>query len=298
MTMFGEAGAGPRVPRSLGTFLGTFGFVMLCGIVGPIFLVAYFLIDEPGIEWMLWTGLGVTLLDVTIGVAVAWAAAGRQGRSSRLKATGRVAIADIISIEQTSVQINDQPLMKLGLHIHGDDMVAFDVEKRVVVPVFQQGLLHARRLSVLVDPVSNDFEIDWQATALLAGSVPARFTSVADGKTYDITGQPEPLAEIIAILHRYGVPAGGTIDLRSNPAAREEVLDVVRGFTATTASATTTSATTTAPAGAGADSAVAGPDVASRPVAERLADLDDLRRRGAISESEHTAARQRILGSI
>lgn len=206
-----------------------------------------------------------------------------------------MAIADIISIEQTSVQINDQPLMKLGLHIHGDDMVAFDVEKRVVVPVFQQGLLHARRLSVLVDPV---FEIDWQATALLAGSVPARFTSVADGKTYDITGQPEPLAEIIAILHRYGVPAGGTIDLRSNPAAREEVLDVVRGFTATTASATTTSATTTAPAGAGADSAVAGPDVASRPVAERLADLDDLRRRGAISESEYTAARQRILGSI
>ncbi|MGW9264782.1 SHOCT domain-containing protein, partial [Gordonia terrae] len=50
--MFGESGTGPRVPAHVWSAVGTFAFVMLCGIVGPIFLVAYFVIDAPDTEWM------------------------------------------------------------------------------------------------------------------------------------------------------------------------------------------------------------------------------------------------------
>ncbi|MET9202961.1 SHOCT domain-containing protein [Gordonia sp. NPDC003585] len=277
MTMFGESGSGPRTPRSVWTFLSTFGFVMLCGIVGPIFLVAYFLIDEPGIEWMLWTGLGITILDVALGIGLGLMSSSGNQRSSRLRATGRAAIADITSIQQTNVEINDQPLMKLGLHIHGDDIVSFDVEKRTVVPVYQQALLHGRRLAVLVDPATNEFEIDWQGTALLSGSVPAQFTSAEDGRTYDITGQFEPLSKILAILQQHGISTAGSIDLRSNPAARDEVMSVVQSYM-----------------GGGDEKKLPR----ERSIGERLADLEDLKVRGAITDAEYAEARGRILGSI
>ena len=45
-------------------FAKTLAFMLVCGIVGPIFLVIYFASGENDlIGWMLWTGLGVTLLD-------------------------------------------------------------------------------------------------------------------------------------------------------------------------------------------------------------------------------------------
>ena len=42
-------------------------FVLLCGIVGPIFLVIYFATGaDPMMRWMFWTGLLVTAIDVLI----------------------------------------------------------------------------------------------------------------------------------------------------------------------------------------------------------------------------------------
>ncbi len=238
MTMFGEVGTGPRVPGALTAFLRTFAFVMLCGIVGPIFVVGYFLIDAPDTEWMLWTGLAVTILDVTVAAAISWVAYRSRVTSARLHATGRMAVADITAIEPTNVEINDQPLMKLGLHIRGGGVVPFDDEKRMVVPVLQQPMLHRRMLAVIVDPETNEYEIDWQATALLTGSVPARFTSSQDERTY-------------------------------------------------------------------ADSRIDAPVVAAattpnppRSLGERLADLEDLRISGAITEQEYLETRSRILDTI
>ncbi|AZG48288.1 hypothetical protein D7316_04905 [Gordonia insulae] len=281
--MFGEAGTGPRVPGTVTSFLKIFGFVMLCGIVGPIFLVAYFLIDEPGTEWMLWTGLGVTLLDVAIALFVARLSIGGQQRSARLRTTGRMAVAEIRGVEQTNVQINDQPLMKLDLHIHGEGVAPFDTQKRTVVPIFQQPMLHRRTLAVLVDPTTNEYEIDWQGTALLTGSVPAQFTSGEDGRTYDLTGQTEPLIKILEILRQYDVSASGSIDLRSNPHARQAVMDVVRTYVDGGA------------VGPGREEGAPSP---ARTSGERLAELEGLRLRGAINDQEYAAARQRILDSI
>ncbi|ROZ89513.1 SHOCT domain-containing protein [Gordonia sp. OPL2] len=292
--MFGEAGAGPRVPGSVASFLKIFGFVMLCGIVGPIFLVAYFLIDQPDTEWMLWTGLGVTLLDVAIALFVARLSIGGQRKTARLRTTGRMAVADIRGLEQTNVQINDQPLMKLDLHVHGDGISSFEAQKRTVVPIFQQPMLHRRVLAVLVDPATNEFEIDWQATALLTGSVPARFTSSEDGATYDMTGRTEPLIRILEVLRQHDVSSSGSIDLRGNPHARRAVMEIVRAYAGREGSAMTEPSPGDEPMGA-IDPSTSD---SRRSVGERLGDLDALRDTGQITDTEYAAARQRILGSI
>ncbi|SDU83343.1 hypothetical protein SAMN04488548_136731 [Gordonia westfalica] len=183
MTMFGESGAGPRVSSHLTGAVGTFLFVMLCGIVGPIFLACYFLLDLPDTEWMLWTGLGVTLLDVLIGAGLAWMRYRGGIRSDRLRATGVRGIAEVTSIGQTGVEINNQPLMTLGLRIGGGGLVPFEVNTRKVVPIFQQPLLYTRRLAVIVDPDTQEFEIDWEATASVVGQGSSAGFSAGDTRT-------------------------------------------------------------------------------------------------------------------
>ncbi len=42
-------------------------FVLLCGIVGPIFLTIYFVSGgDPMMKWMFWVGLLITAIDVLI----------------------------------------------------------------------------------------------------------------------------------------------------------------------------------------------------------------------------------------
>jgi hypothetical protein len=46
-------------------------FVLLCGIVGPIFLFVYFAVQpEPGLKWMYFTGLLITAADVLIALGI------------------------------------------------------------------------------------------------------------------------------------------------------------------------------------------------------------------------------------
>jgi hypothetical protein len=50
-------------------------FVFVCGIVGPIFLIAYFASQpDPTVKWMYWAGLLVTAADVLIALSLAKAA--------------------------------------------------------------------------------------------------------------------------------------------------------------------------------------------------------------------------------
>jgi hypothetical protein len=50
-------------------------FVLVCGCVGPIFLVVYFAAQpEPTLKWMYFTGLLVTAADVLIALSLAAAA--------------------------------------------------------------------------------------------------------------------------------------------------------------------------------------------------------------------------------
>jgi hypothetical protein len=52
-------------------YLQAQAIVFLVGIVGPIFLIAYFVAQpDPSIKWMYWVGLFVTTLDVLIALGL------------------------------------------------------------------------------------------------------------------------------------------------------------------------------------------------------------------------------------
>ena len=52
-------------------FAKTLPMMLVFGIVGPIFLAFYFLLDDPTTGWMLTWGLVVTVSDVLLAVVVA-----------------------------------------------------------------------------------------------------------------------------------------------------------------------------------------------------------------------------------
>ena len=46
-------------------------FVLLCGIVGPIFLVIYFATGaDPMMSWLFWGGLIITAIDILIALGM------------------------------------------------------------------------------------------------------------------------------------------------------------------------------------------------------------------------------------
>lgn len=151
-------------PSFLVNFAKTLAFMLVCGIVGPIFLVIYFASGGSDvIGWMLWTGLGVTLLDVLIAVLVAMGRTSGQRKTYRLHRVGRRGLAEIVSIEQTGVRINDEPLLDLHVRIHGDDIAPFEAQAKSIIPDFRLPLLYAGPTPVLVDPETQEWEFDWDA---------------------------------------------------------------------------------------------------------------------------------------
>ena len=140
-----------------------------------------------------------------------------------------LALAQVTGIGETGTRINDQPLVKVNLHIEGPGLTPFDVQDRVIASVTRLPLITGRKLVVLVDPATNEYQIDWNRSALVGGMMPAQFTLAEDGnRTYDLSGQAGPLMEIMQILKANGVPMNGTIDIRSNPVVRQQVMNVVR----------------------------------------------------------------------
>jgi hypothetical protein len=82
------------------------------------------------------------------------------------------------------------------------------------------------------------------------------------------------------------------IDLRSNPAARQQVQTIVRRAAAQQAPPAPAQAPAPAPAGA------TFPAAPEQSTAQRLQELETLRATGAISDDEYTAKRQQIISSI
>ena len=113
----------------------------------------------------------------------------------------------------------------------------------------------------------------------------ATFTVAEDNKTYDLSGQDGPLMEILQILKAHNIGLNNMIDLRSNPAARQQVQQVVRH-----AAAQQTPAAVPAAA-----QFIAPPEVST---ARRLQELETLRATGAISEEEYTIKHQQIIAEL
>jgi hypothetical protein len=259
------------------------------GLVGPIFLVVYFAIGQIGLlQWMFYVGLLITVADVLIALWLTNYGAQSAVKSAELEQHGVLALAQITGLTETGTRINEQPLVKVNLHISGPGLVPFDSQDRVIASITRLGNLTARKLVVLVNPTTQQYQIDWQRSALVNGLVPAQFTLAEDNRTYDLSGQAGPLMEILQLLKANNVPFNGTIDMRSNPALREQVQAVVRRAAAQQAPAQAPSAAQPPPA--------AAPPQQS--ISQRLQELENLRASGALTDEEYNSRRGQIISEI
>ena len=269
--------------------------VLLCGgLVGPIFLIVYFATgQDPLLKWMFYVGLLVTAIDILAALAIANFGAKSAAKTQALEQGGMLALAQITGMSETGTRINDQPLVTLQLHIEGPGIAPFNAQDRVIASVTRLGNLTSRKLVALVDPATQNFQIDWERSALINGLVPATFTIAEDNRTYDLSGQTGALMEILQILRANGISMNNMIDLRSNPAARQQVQSVVRRAAAQQAPAGPVPAP-----GAGAPPPqypVMPPEPST---SQRLQELETLRATGAVTEEEYTAKRAQILSDL
>ncbi len=199
--------------------------VLLCGgLVGPIFIGVYFATGQTSLlKWMFYVGMLITAADVLIALAIANFGAKSAAKTQALEQSGVLALAQITGMGETGTRINDQPLVTLQLHIEGPGIAPFNSQDRVIASVTRLGNLTSRKLVVLVDPATQQYQIDWERSALINGLVPATFTVAEDNRTYDLSGQTGALMEILQILKANGIGMNNMIDLRSNPAARQQV---------------------------------------------------------------------------
>jgi putative oligomerization/nucleic acid binding protein len=274
--------------------------VLLCGgLVGPIFLAVYFATGQSSLlKWMFYVGLLITAADILIALALVNFGAKSAAKTAALEQSGVLALAQITGMGETGTRINDQPLVKLQLHIEGPGIAPFNAQDRVIASVTRLGNLTSRKLVVLVNPATQEYQIDWERSALINGLVPATFTIAEDNRTYDLSGQTGALLEILQILKANGIGMNNMIDLRSNPAARQQVQAVVRRAAAQQAPA---GPGATPPPGVPPPPQYAAPQYAAPQepsTSQRLQELETLRATGAVSEEEYTAKRAQILSDL
>jgi hypothetical protein len=265
--------------------------VLLCGgLVGPIFLVVYFTLGLGSLlQWMLYVGLLITVADVLIAIALANYGAKSSAKTAELEQHGVLALGQITGLTETGTRINDQPVVKVHLHISGPGFVPFDSEDRVIASVTRLGNLTARKVVVLVNPTTHEHRIDWERSALVNGLVPAQFTLAEDNKTYDLSGQAGPLMEILQILKANNVPLNQMVDIRTNPVLRQQIRAVVRR-------AAEQQAPAAAPAPAAGPAPVVTPPQPS--IAQRLQELETLRAGGVLTDQEYNSRRAQIISEI
>src|SRR6476659_600569 len=268
----------------LGRYIKSQIIVLICGgLVGPIFLAVYFATGQSGLlKWMFWVGLLITAADVLIALALANFGAKSDAKTQALEQSGVLALAQVVGIHETGTRINEQPLVKLDLQISGPGITPFATQDRVIASITRLPMITNRRLVALVDPATNEYQIDWERSALVGGVMPANFTIAEDNRTYDLSGQAGPLMEILQILKANGISLNNMIDLRSNPAARAQVQAVVRRSAARSPAAPAPAA-----AGPGAPPAAAYVAPPEPPTAQRLQQLETLRATGAIPDYEY-----------
>jgi hypothetical protein len=262
--------------------------VLLCGgLVGPIFLVVYFAMGLGELlSWMFYAGLVITVADVLIALALTNYGAKSAAKTAELEQFGVLALAQITGLGETGTRINEQPVVKVNLHISGPGILPFDSQDRVIASVTRLGNLTACKLVVLVNPTTQEYQIDWERSALVNGLVPAQFTVPEDNKTYDLSGQAGPLMEILQILKANNIPLNRMVDIRSNPGLRQQIQAVVRRAAEQQAS----------PGPAAQPAPVPTPPQQS--IGERLQELETLRASSALTDQEYTSRRAQIISEI
>jgi len=270
-------------------------FTLVCGVIGPIYLIGYFTFvsraDRHSFLWMFWAGLAVTVVDVLIPLGITRYRVKSAAKTAALEESGELALAQVTGMQGTGMEINEQPVLKLDLHVTGPG-IAFDGQKRATAGVTQMMIINTRTLVVLVDPGTGDYEIDWERSSFVNGLTPVRFTLSDDNRTYDLTGQAEPLMEILQLLKANRIQLTNPVDLRSaDPDLRRRLQDVVRRA----AAVQRPQAFATGP---GAITDTPGFISPAPSAAQRLQELAGLHANEAITDDEYAERRRQIISEI
>ena len=224
-------------------YLKAQGMVLLCGgLVGPIFLAVYFALGpmaRPYINWMFWVGLFITAVDVLVALALTNQGVKAAAKHDHLTRQGLLVLARTTGIADTAWFVNDQQMIKVNLHIDVPGQPGFDVQETMASSPTRMQILNAHTLVALVEPGTTNYEIGWDASALIAGVVPAQFTIDEDHSTYDLTGQSGPLMQILQVLHnlisnaqkygRTGTPIAVSAQVESGESPRVRISVVDQG---------------------------------------------------------------------
>lgn len=287
--------------------------------VNPIgwFIVAFFLIGGIAFTIALpWVGIGQIWIGVAVLVGIIYLLIGRRAaRMEGMRQTGLPGTAQVLEMSQTGTYINENPVVKMKLQVQAQGLAPYQVEKKATVPLIAIGMLGSGRpLTVYVNPQDHeDIFIDWSGqpgggmvggmpgAPVTAGSMPFTF-AFPDGSSVDLSSDAAAQQEILDVLRAKGLdPQQGTLDLRTNPDARAAVLDVIarRGYRVPEA------ARQGATAGVGATPPPPppppppGPDPTdTRPGVDRLVELQQMRDKGLISEEDFEATKDRILKTL
>jgi hypothetical protein len=268
-------------------YLKAQGMVLLCGgLVGPIFLIVYFALGPMARPY-------INAVDVLVALALTNFGTKAAAKHAQLTRQGVLAAARITGISDTHWFVNNQQMIKVNLHVDMPGQPGFDDQQTMASSPTRMQILNGHTLVALVEPGTQNYEIDWDASALVAGVVPAQFTLDADHKTYDLTGKAGPLMQILQVLHANQIPLSGAIDIRSNPVVRQQVMDIVRRAGAAAPVADVIAAPPVA-------TFVAPTPSAPMPmtVSQRLQELETLRATGTITDDEYSVKRKQILADL
>src|SRR4051794_5732052 len=279
--------------------------------VNPVgwFIVAFFLIGGIAFTIALpWVGIGQIWIGVAVLIGLIYLAVGRAtSRKLALRQTGLPGTAQVLEMAQTGVYINENPQVKMKLQVQAQGLAPYQCEIKATVPLIAIGMLGTGRpLTVFVNP--NDHEdifVDWsnQSAAALgaampgapvaAGSMPFTF-AFPDGSSVDLSTDAAAQQEILDVLRAKGLdPHQGALDLRANPDARSAVLDVIarRGYRVPEAARQGATATPAA--------ASPAPDPTdTRPGVDRLMELQQMKDKGLISDEDFEETKERILKTL
>ena len=285
----------PRQARSVADVVALHQSSADCcgGLVGPIFLAVYFATGQDSLlKWMFYVGLLITAADILIAFALATLA---RSRPPRRLPSSRAACwrSQITGMGETGTRINDQPVVKLQLHIEGPGIAQFNAQDRVIASVTRLAIT-SRKLVVLVDPATQEFQIDWERSALINGWCrhvhDRRRQQDLRSQWPDRRAAGDP-ADPQSQRHRHEQHDRPAVQLqqrqqavvrRASAAGTRRTRSGAVSWPSTTATAT---AATCGPAGTVHLTAVAGT-------------LETLRATGAVSEEEYTAKRAQILSDL
>jgi hypothetical protein len=149
------------------------------------FLVAFFLIG--GIAFTIaipsiW--IGQIWIVVALFLAFVYRAMSRRAdRMEGLRQTGLPGTARVLEMTQTGVYINENPQVKMKLHIEATGIAPYDIEKKATVPLIALGALGSGRpLTLFVNPNDhNDVFIDWSGQAAASVAGPPQDATVSAG---------------------------------------------------------------------------------------------------------------------